>query len=209
MEIVNSQIEKYIRTLYRDDDPVLKEMEAMGERLHFPIVGPLVGRVLQLLAEIQGAKTVYEMGSGFGYSTYWFARGLSNGGTVYHTEMSQEHSNQAKDYFEKGGQINKVKFLLGNALELIDQVKEKLDIVFIDIEKEDYPKAYEKAKAKLKAGGLLIADNVLWFGRVLNQTPDSSATAGIQKFNELLANDPDFEQVILPIRDGIAVCRKK
>ena len=107
----------------------------------------------------------------------------------------------------KGRQMNKVRFLVGNAMELIESVKDTFDIVFIDIDKENYPTAYEKAKKKLKPGGLLIADNALWWGRVLDKKGDS-ATEGIKKFNQLMAADKDFFQTLLPIRDGVSVSYK-
>jgi len=207
MEIVNKRIEEYIQDLYPTKDPVLKEMETLAVRKDFPIVGPAVGRLLYQLARMTGANAIFEMGSGFGYSTYWFAMALSHSGYVYHTDTSAVNSKLAQEYLRKGRQMNKVRFLVGNAMELIESVKDTFDIVFIDIDKENYPTAYEKAKKKLKPGGLLIADNALWWGRVLDKKGDS-ATEGIKKFNQLMAADKDFFQTLLPIRDGVSVSYK-
>jgi len=207
MEIVNKRIEEYIQDLYPTKDPVLKEMETLAVRKDFPIVGPAVGRLLYQLARMTGANAIFEMGSGFGYSTYWFAMALSHSGYVYHTDTSAVNSKLAQEYLRKGRQMNKVRFLVGNAVELIESVKDTFDIVFIDIDKENYPTAYEKAKKKLKPGGLLIADNALWWGRVLDKKGDS-ATEGIKKFNQLMAADKDFFQTLLPIRDGVSVSYK-
>jgi len=207
MEIVNKRIEEYIQDLYPTKDPVLKEMETLAVRKDFPIVGPAVGRLLYQLARMTNANAIFEMGSGFGYSTYWFAMALSHSGYVYHTDTSAVNSKLAQEYLRKGRQMNKVRFLVGNAVELIESVKDTFDIVFIDIDKENYPTAYEKAKKKLKPGGLLIADNALWWGRVLDKKGDS-ATEGIKKFNQLMAADKDFFQTLLPIRDGVSVSYK-
>lgn len=204
MEIVNKKIEEYIQNLYPTKDPVLKEMEALAVRKDFPIVGPMAGRFLYQLARMTRANSIFEMGSGFGYSTYWFTLAIPHSAFIYHTDTSAVNSKLAQEFLRKGRQMNKVRFLVGNAIELIDSSREMFDIIFIDIEKEDYPAAYEKAKKKVKPGGLLVADNTLWWGRVLDKKGDA-ATEGIKKFNQLLAGDKDFFQTILPVRDGISV----
>ncbi len=204
MEIVHKKIEEYIQALYPTKDPVLKEMEALAVRKDFPIVGSMAGRLLYQLARMTHANSIFEMGSGFGYSTYWFAMALPHSGFIYHTDTSAVNSKLAQEFLRKGRQMNKVRFLVGNALELIDTTREMFDIVFIDIEKDSYPAAYEKAKKKVKPGGLLVADNTLWWGRVLDKKGDA-ATEGIKKFNQLVASDKDFFQTILPVRDGISV----
>lgn len=204
MEIVNKKIEDYIVSLNPMKDPILKDMEALAHRKNFPIVGPLVGRLLYQLARMSRAMSVFEMGSGFGYSTYWFAMAIPYSGFIYHTDASPVNSKLAQEFLRKGRLMNKVRFLVGNALELIDRAKGTFDIVFIDIEKEDYPSAYEKAKKRIRPGGLLIADNALWWGRVVEKKSDAT-TEAIKKFNQLLASDKDFFQTILPIRDGVSV----
>ena len=204
MEMVHAEITRYLEDLHPSNDPILKEMERLAGRLNFPIVGPLVGRLLYQLARMTRASTVFEMGSGFGYSAYWFARALPPSGYIYHTDTSTEHSRQAHDFLRRGHLLNKVRFLVGNALELVEQTRGHFDIIFIDIEKEDYPKAYEKARHRIRPGGLLVADNALWSGRVTQKKGDA-ATEGIKKFNRLLAADTDFFQVIIPLRDGVSV----
>lgn len=204
MEIVSKKIEDYLTSLNPHKDSVLKDMESLAHKKDFPIVGPLVGQLLYLLTRMSRASSVFEMGSGFGYSTYWFAMAIPYSGFVYHTDTSPVNSKLAQEFLRKGRLMNKVRFLVGNALETLDKTREMFDIIFIDIEKEDYPTAYEKARKKIKPGGLLIADNALWFGRVLEKKGDE-ATEGIKKFNQLLASDKDFCQVIVPLRDGISV----
>jgi len=208
MQIVDQEIDRYIEGLWVEPDPVLQEMERLGRTRDFPIVGPQVGRILYLLAKLLRAKRIFEMGSGFGYSAYWFARALPAGGKVYQTEGASENSELAREYFKRGGLQKKAEFLVGDAVKLIDKVKGEFDIVFIDIDKENYPAAYKKAKGRISKGGLLLADNVLWFGRVLEDT-DEPETLGIKEFTHLLFHDPDFFATILPIRDGVGVGYKR
>ena len=202
--VVSPKIDRYLEGLLLEKDPVLREMETLGRSRDFPIVGRQVGRVLYLLAKLTGAKRVFEMGSGFGYSAYWFAKAMPSGGKVYQTEGSKENSKQAQDFFRKGGLSKKAEFLVGDALQWIDQVKGPFDMVFIDMDKENYPAAFKKAKKRIRKGGLLLADNTLWFGKVL-EGPRDAQTQGILEFTRLLFNDPDFFATILPIRDGVAV----
>ena len=201
---VTPKIDQYLEGLLVEKDPVLREMERLGRSRDFPIVGPQVGRVLFLLAKLTGAKRVFEMGSGFGYSAYWFAKALGAGGKVFQTEGSKENSKQSREFFRRGGLENKSEFLVGDALELFDKVKGAFDIVFIDMDKENYPKAFKKAKPRIRRGGLILADNVLWFGKVVDG-PRDAETRGILEFTRLLFNDPEFFATILPIRDGVAV----
>lgn len=204
MEIVDREIDRYIESWFTEPDAVLQEMERLGRVRNFPIVGPQVGRTLFILAKLARAKRVFEMGSGFGYSAYWFARALPRGGKVYQTETSSENSNLAREFFTRGGLRKKAEFLVGDGIELIDRVSGKFDIIFLDLDKENYPSAYHKVKPRLRKGGLLLADNVLWFGKVL-EDHDDPETLGIKEFTRLLFCDPDYFATVLPIRDGIGV----
>ena len=204
MEIVAQEIDRYLEGLYGSDDPVLREMEKLGEARDFPIVGPQVGRALFILARLAGAQRIFEMGSGFGYSAYWFAKALPPQGKVYQTETSIKNSKLAQGFFKQAGLEKKSEFLVGDGTRLIDKVDGEFDIIFIDIDKENYPQGYRQAKRRLRKGGLLLADNLLWFGRVLEKN-DDPATLGIKKFTDLLFHDPDYFATILPIRDGVGV----
>lgn len=205
---VRPEIDRYLDNWTREKDPILQEMERRGNALDFPIVGPQVGRLLFLLTKGVGAKRIFEMGSGFGYSAYWFAKALPAGGRVYQTEGSKENSEMAKDFFIRGGLSKKSEFLVGDALQGIDRTKGLFDIIFIDIDKEKYPAAFQKAKGRIRKGGLLLADNLLWFGKVLEKRTDPQ-TKGIQEFTRLLFGDPDFFATILPIRDGVGIGYRK
>ena len=207
-ELVHPRVEEYLETLTPREDPVLLEMERLGDKLQFPIVGPLVGRLLFQLALCMKAKKIFEMGSGFGYSAFWFAKALSEGGEVIGTEGSLENVSQAKKFFKKGGIEKRVKMEIGNALEIIDRTPGPFDIVFIDIDKQDYPAAFQRALPKLRRGGLLIADNVLWFGRVITGDRDAT-TEGIREFTRLIYNTKDLLTTVMPLRDGVSISIKE
>src|SRR3989338_8824060 len=189
--IASPKIERYIQNLYPVEDPTLSEMGELGEKINFPLVGPLVGRFLYQLAKLTGAKKIFEMGSGFGYSALWFALALPEDGVVHLTDPSQKNSELAKRFFLQANLAHKARFHVGDALEILPRIHENFDIIFIDIEKELYPKALDLAKPKINTGVLLIADNLLWFGQILEKQGDGS-TEAIKEFNQKLFNDCNF-----------------
>lgn len=207
-DIINPAIEAYLarRTLHRD--PVLRQMEAQAEREDFPIVGPQVGQLLMLLARAIGAKRIFEMGSGFGYSAMWFAKAMPRDGRVILTDTSSARSQQARDYFAKAKQARKAEFLVGDAIELIKHVKGTFDIIFLDADKARYPLAFSTALPRLRHGGLFIADNVLWFGQVVQPHPDAD-TRGILEFTRLIFSTPGIASSVLPLRDGVSISLKE
>lgn len=182
-------------------------MENYGLKSNFPLIGPLVGRILYQLTKLSSAKKVFEMGSGFGYSAFWFALAIPENGSVHLTDNSSKNTDLSKRFFTQGNLIHKAKFHTGDAVEILSKLDEQFDIILIDLDKEQYPKALEVAKAKLKLGGLIIADNLLWFGRVLEKQGDVS-TEAIKKFNQTLFNDCSFISTLLPVRDGLGVAFK-
>jgi predicted O-methyltransferase YrrM len=205
--IVNPSIEEYIKKLILAEDDVLKEMEKLGEERDFPIIGPIVGRLLYQFAIMIRARRVFEMGSGFGYSAYWFAKATGDDGEVVFTELSRKNAQLAQDFFRRGGIDGIVQIHIGNALEIIEETEGEFDIIFNDIDKEYYPLVVDKAYNKLRRGGLFITDNVLWFGRVL--IDDSSpSTKGIKEFTRLLFSEKRFLTTIIPIRDGVSLSVK-
>lgn len=206
MEIVSPEIETYMGEIYGERHRVLREMEAEAEKRDFPIVGPLVGKLFFQLAKMTGARRVFEMGSGYGYSALWWALGME-GGEVICAEGSESNKSSGEKYLKKAGLLDKVKYHIGDALEIIDGVRGKFDIVFIDIEKRDYPRALRKAVPRVKKGGLIVADNVLWSGKVVESRGDES-TEGIKEFNRLLFSLKEFSRSIIPVRDGVAVAYK-
>ncbi|GBD38348.1 Putative O-methyltransferase [bacterium HR37] len=206
--IVNPLIERYLNDLFPVRDKVLKEMEELAERRGFPIIGPVVGRFLYQLVMVSRARRIFEMGSGFGYSAYWFAKALGDGGVVVCTELSEENVYLAREFFRKGGVEKKIRLYTGDAIEVLDGLNEEFDIIFNDIDKEYYPLVVDRAYNKLKHGGLFISDNVLWSGRILNESDSSPATRGIREFTKILLSHKGFITSVVPIRDGISLSIK-
>jgi caffeoyl-CoA O-methyltransferase len=205
-QIVNPDIEAYLRELYEDGDPVRREMEALAEERRFPIVGPLVGRDLSLLARAIGAKKVFELGSGFGYSALFFAKAVGDDGSVHCTDLSEENERMAKEFLGRAGLWSRVTYHRDEATKALAKTGGTWDIVYNDIDKDGYPETVELAYAHLRPGGLFITDNVLWSGRVLE--PENAATAstrGVIEFTRRLMAHKGFLTSIHPTRDGVAV----
>lgn len=205
--IVGSSVERYLYTLLPRRDAVLAEMERLAERRDIPIVGPAVGRLLALLVKISGAKRIFEMGSAIGYSTIWLARAAGPGAEVFYTDGDAENARRAAEYFKRAGVARRVRILVGDSVKLIEQVPGKFDLIFIDVDKHQYPAALRKAAPRIRRGGLLVADNALWYGRVTRKAKDAS-TRSIQQFNRMIYASKELFPVIVPLRDGVAVCRK-
>ena len=207
--IVDPEVERYLDDIAPASDPVLREMEAEAARRDFPIVGPHVGRLLYILARIAGAREVLELGSGFGYSGIWFARALAAGGRVVMTEGDPDNVAAARSYFERAGLSDKAVFEQGEALATIARYDGPFDIVFCDIDKHDYPRGLELALPRLKSGGLLITDNVLWSGRVARPAETDPDTSAIREYNRRLFGSSELVAAVLPLRDGVAVAVKR
>lgn len=207
MDITNKKINDYIAGLLPERDEVLQEMEIYAAKHDFPIIGPQVGRFLRQLAMLTNAQSIFEMGSGFGYSAYWFAGGLRENGRIICTDGSEENHRRALDYLKRGGFNWAIDFITGNALDIITEFDGPLDIILNDIDKEGYPQAFDLAIPRLRPGGIFITDNVLWSGRILDKEPDK-ATQAILEFNHKLFNTDGVFSSILPIRDGLALAVK-
>jgi predicted O-methyltransferase YrrM len=205
MDIVNPAIDLYLHELANPADPVLREMELLAAERSFPIVGPQVGQLLGVLAASVSAERVIELGSGFGYSAYWFARAVGPAGQVILTETSPELAAEARSFLERGGLTDRVRIEIGDALQIIDTIGGEFDVVFNDIDKDRYPLVLDRAAAALRPGGLLISDNMLWFGTVLDETPVDDSARGVKELTRLLYESPDFRTVMLPLRDGVSV----
>ena len=194
-------------TIVADDNAVLTEMEELAREQSIPIVGRQVGRLLYQFALMINAKRVFELGSAFGYSAYWFAKAVGEGGEVHFTDLSKHNIALAKDFIEKVGFEDIINIHMGDGSVILDQAPGEFDIIFNDIEKEDYPPVVDKAYAKVRKGGLFITDNVLWYGRMLSEDK-SAATEGVRKFTELLLSHKGFYTTIIPMRDGLSVSVK-
>ena len=205
MDIVNPDIETYMAGLQaRHDEPVLLEMEADGKERDFPIVGRNVGVTLEVLARSIGARRVMELGSGFGYSAYWFARAVGPDGEVHCTDGDPGNAASAEAYLSRAELWDRVTYHVGDAVEQMAGIDGAFDIVYDDIDKHGYPDAWTAARDRIRVGGLYVCDNVLWSGRVLDDDPDRD-TAAIVEHNRLIAQDERFVSTIVPTRDGVLV----
>jgi predicted O-methyltransferase YrrM len=207
MDIVHPEIAAYIDHLLPSHDDILREMEREGEKRRFPIVGPQVGRLLCQLARLTKAARIFEMGSGYGYSAYWFLKGMPPHGRIILTDDSQENLDRAQGYLTKAGLLDRVILEHGDALEVIEKYPGPFDIIFNDIDKERYPEAFKKALPRIRSGGLLISDNALWFGRVLTDSRDPDVE-GIRTHNRLITQTKELFTTIIPLRDGLSMSIK-
>jgi caffeoyl-CoA O-methyltransferase len=184
-------------------------MEDYATEHRVPIVGPAVARVLQQLALMINARTVFELGSAIGYSTIWWAQAVGDGGRVIYTDGDSQNAERARGYFSRAGVSSRITLHIGDALEFLSEQKQEYDIIFNDVDKDDYPRVLRLVAPRLRKGGLFITDNVLWSGRVAEKNPPDSTTKAILEFNRKLYDSKEFYTTILPIRDGLAVALKK
>src|SRR6266705_179299 len=179
--------------LDRYDEPVLLEMEAEGDRRGFPIVGRTVGVAVEILARSIGARRVFELGSGFGYSGYWFSRAVGPEGELHLTDGDPENEKKALDYLGRAGLDGPVRFHVGDAVTSLGQTEGEFDVVYCDIDKHGYPEAWRAASERIRPGGLYICDNVLWSGRVVEGLAEEDRrpewTEAIREHNRLIAED--------------------
>lgn len=207
--VTSGPVDDYLYSMLPKRDEVLTEMEAYATEHDIPIVGPAVAGVLQQLALMINARTVFELGSAIGYSTIWWAQAVSANGRVIYTDGDTKNAERARGYFARAGVSDRIRLHTGDALEFLSEQKEEFDIIFNDVDKDDYPRVLRLVAPRLRKGGLFITDNVLWSGRVAEKNPKESSTKAILEFNRKLAASPEFYTTILPIRDGLAVAYKK
>lgn len=200
LDINHPKINAYLENTLHEENPILKEMGDYGRGKGFPIIGAQSGRLLHFLALAIKAKNVLELGSGFGYSALWFAMAVGEGGKVITTEGKQSNQDLAREYLTRAGMLDRVEFNVGDALEIARKYPGPFDIIFCDIDKHDYPKAVAIAKQKLRVGGILIYDNMLWHGRVVDQT--DADTQAVLDTTKLLMDDSEFFTTLVPLRDG-------
>ncbi len=201
-------VDDYLYSMLPKRDEVLTEMEGYATKHNVPIVGPAVARVLQQFAMMINAKTVCELGSAIGYSTIWWARAVGEGGRVHYTDGDSRNAEMARGYFDRAKVAKRITIHTGDALEFLSEQKQEFDIIFNDIDKEDYPRVLRLVPPRLRKGGLFITDNALWSGRVAEKRVADARTKAIVEFNRLLYHSKDFYTTILPIRDGVAVALK-
>lgn len=211
MDIVDPRTETYMAgRLARFDEPVLLEMEAVATERGFPIVGRNVGVTIEVLARSVGARRVVELGSGFGYSAYWFARAVGPQGEIHCTDGDHTNRDDAMAYLARAKLDAAVTFHVGDAVQTLHDLDGTFDVVYNDIDKEGYPEAWQASRDRVRVGGLYICDNVLWYGRVTEDEPlddrwQRTTTEAVLEHNRSIADDKRYVSTIVPTRDGVLV----
>lgn len=204
-------IEEYLEQHTTPMDEVLHELyrethlHAMNPRM---ASGPVQGRFLQILCQLMQPKKVLEIGTFTGFATICMARGMAPDGLLTTIEANEEYEGMIRKYLDRAGVADRVKLIIGDAKEVIPTLENGFDLVFIDADKISYPKYYDLVMEKLNPGGIILSDNVLWEGKVLNVNTKERDTKAIREFNEKVQNDPRVENVLLPLRDGLMMIRK-
>lgn len=203
--ILVPEVESYLERLFPASPGVLAEMEALALETGFPIVGRQVGRLFWQLACLKGAQTVFDMGSGFGYSTAWFALAVGERGRVVYTDTSPDNCERAREFLGRMGLNDRVEYHVGEAVAALERLGGQYDLVMVDVEKTQYPRAFEIASQRVIPGGMLLADNTLWKGKVAREAENDEATQAIREYNRLIFEHPDFMSTVVPLRDGISL----
>jgi predicted O-methyltransferase YrrM len=208
-EMMTDQLRTHLDSLVPPRPPELQAMEALARETDFPIIGPAAGQFCYQVARMLGARNVFEMGSGYGYSTAWFARGVveNGGGTVHHVVWDEGLSRRAVDHLGRLGYAGTIEYHVAEAIETLKAMDQTFDIIFNDIDKQAYPDSLPVVKQKLRPGGVLIIDNMLWRGRIFDDADQSPATAGVREFTRRITADADWIVSLVPIRDGLIIAR--
>ena len=212
MDIINKHIQKYAESYSSREPSVLAELNRETYVRHlFPrmLSGHHQGRFLSILSHMLKPSCVLEVGTYTGYSAICLAEGLTEGGVLHTIEINNENEGIIRKYLAKSGMEDKIRLHFGDALEIIPGIHETFDLVFLDAEKERYIDYFDLVFGKVRSGGIVLADNVLWDGKVLNDKDSDKESAGIRRFNNYLRSKDHIEHVLLTIRDGIMIIRKK
>ena len=211
MQLIPEELNQYLIDTCEPEPSLLKkidretQLEVLMPRM---VSGHLQGRVLSMLSKLTKPKRILEIGTFTGYATLCLAEGLTAEGKIITLDINEEMEDRVRGYFSESGYNNQIEYIIGNALETIPTLDEMFDIVFIDADKKNNGTYYELIFDKVRKGGLIIVDNVLWSGKVLTKINDTD-TSNINTFNQLMASDNRIEKLILPIRDGLFLMRKK
>ena len=211
--LFNKNVSPYLDGLVPPRDAVMQEMEEYAKKVKFPIIGPAGGYFNYQLARMTGAKRIFELGSGYGYSTSWFAKAVkeNGGGVVHHVVWDEKLSQLARGYHQRQGYDSIVKYHVGEAVAALDSLPtaEQFDLMFNDIDKHGYPASIAVIKKKLRKGGTLIIDNMLWHGAIFDASDKDKDTEGIREVTRMLSTDPEFITTLIPIRDGMLVAHRQ
>lgn len=205
--ITDPNVERYLHEHAPLPHPILADMEKLAQQRDFPIIGPLAGRLIANLLKFGHVHTVLECGSGYGYSAMWAALALPANGKVVCIEYDQDNIDLARGFFERAGLQNKVKFLQGNALDILPTLRDTYDFILNDANKEQYPELLPLMMERLRTGGMLVTDNILWKGKVAEENPDE-VTRKIMDYNSKLIAVDNLWNSFIPLRDGLALSVK-
>ena len=210
MEFLPEKIENYAAKFTQNESEILSELNReTWAKVMIPrmLSGHMQGRILSMLSKMIQPTTIVEIGTYTGYSALCLAEGLSENGTLHTIDINEEYIAFADKYFQKSTHKNKIKQHIGNAIDILPEIKEKIQLVFIDADKENYSNYYNLVFDKLEVGGYIIADNVLWSGKVVEDKMDEE-TKALVDYSKLVHQDKRVENVLLPVRDGLMICRK-
>jgi caffeoyl-CoA O-methyltransferase len=198
-------LQAYLDGLVAERPAELQAMETLAAKEGFPIIGPACGAFCRQIARLISARRVFELGSGFGYSTAWLAQAVreNGGGEVHHTVWDQALSDQARRHLGQLGLADLVRFHCAEAVEALRATPGPFDLIFNDIDKDGYPDALPVIAKRLRPGGVLIVDNMLWGNRVFDPTARDEATEGVRRLTRLVMENDDWDASIVPIRDGL------
>ena len=219
-ELLSAEVGRFVGAMVPERDDVLREMEDHGDEIGFPTVGPEVGGFLRLAARMVDAERIFEFGSGFGYSAYWFAEALPEDGEIVLTEHDPEELEDARDYLERGGYADRARFEDGDAMETVERYDGPFDVVLVDCHKSGYPDALDAVRRKVADGGVVVADNAMVSGAQDFETlldivegGDPSGvdenTRGIAEYLLEVRDGDEFETSVIPLGEGIAVSYKR
>jgi predicted O-methyltransferase YrrM len=210
MELISPMVKKYLLDLVPQRPAEMLAMEVEAREKGFPIIGPVCGHLCYQISRMIGARQIFELGSGYGYSTAWLARAVkeNGGGLVHHVVWDEDLSIQARKHLARLGLGELVRFRVGEAVETLQEIPGEFDLIFNDIDKEGYPGSLPSIKKKLRPGGVLIIDNMLWSGRIFDETDQSPDTRGVREFTELITEDPGWITSLVPLRDGMIIAMK-
>jgi predicted O-methyltransferase YrrM len=211
MEFIDESLDRYVCDHTAAENDLLKKinretyLEVLQPRM---LSGHFQGRVLSMLSKMVRPERILEIGTYTGYSALCLAEGLTKSGKLYTIDVNEELESRVRGYFEQSDYSEQIDYIIGDAMHVIPSMNEKWDLVFIDADKMNYINYYNLIFSQVKIGGYIIADNVLWSGKVADETKIDKDTLLLRSFNDLVSNDERVEEVLLPIRDGLMIARK-
>jgi caffeoyl-CoA O-methyltransferase len=208
---IPAHLHEYLDSLVPERPPELQAMEAYAKEVGFPIVGPASGYLCYQIAQMIGARRVFELGSGYGYSTAWFARAVqeNGGGVVHHVVWDEDLSRRARGHLGALGFADIIKYHVAEAVQVLRETPGPFDLIFNDINKDGYPASLPVIAEKLRPGGVLIIDNMIWHGRIFDADDHDASTEGVREFTQRITTDPGWVATLVPLRDGLIVAYKR